>query len=988
MPNQFNNTTFSTTYKDDFRDSDHYHRILFNSGRALQARELTQSQTITQKEVERFGKHIFKEGSVVLPGNLTLDTNYEYVKLETADTTGFAVGDEITGGTSSVKAKILRIEPQDGVDPATFYIKYTDTSAATTNVTAIRFTNGETLSNGTTSIQAQVISTTANPHAGVGSKASVAGGTYFTRGHFVLVDQQTIIVDKYSNEPNDVIGMQIVEDIVTVSDTDALYDNQNNNIPNLTAPGADRYRIRLFLTLESLLDSGDSFFPINKIVNGVLQEEVDQTEYSIIGDEIAQRTKEESGDYVVEGYKSVLLNGDSDSVLNCKIEPGIAYVDGYRVSIRSNTNLLVNKPRETEVVEETISANYGNYIIVNGASSSTIQGIPNIDTFQEWNLRSATGYGGSTIGTARIRAVSKDGSNYRYYIFDVQMTAGQKFSSVRSIGSSTVNFADLVLESGVAVIKEATNNNLFFLTNKIRPALIDDITLTVQRRFSGTTDGSGQLDLSGQLGIDESFSNQTSWIVAVDSAGDASILTGASASGGVVTTGRSQVDDIEVLALVDKTGSAVTVRSKTSTTTTETGVTLDSADGVIYAELANPDIISVGSVLDGTTGADVEPRFRLDNGQRDNFYYNGRLILVPGQTAPASVDVTYTYYAHGAGDLFAVNSYAATDYASIPKYTQRDGVKVDLRNALDFRPYKANDAASYTTANINELPQNTDTIVADTTYYKGRRDSLVITSDGDLEYIEGIQSLDNAITPSTPGNAMKLKEFTLFPYTDDREDTRETFIQNRRYTMRDITAIENRISNIEEVTTLNMLEMATASLEVLDSAGNNRFKNGFFADNFKDFVFSAAEDVEYNASIDLINQILVPDVVTNGSVLVYDSDNALSTNVTLSGNLLTLDYSETNLIDQNICSGTENVNPFEVYTFVGNLELEPARDVWNETVNVTRVVSRVRTVGARGTAVNGNNFSGGNDGGTAGPGFSLSRNENGGFNANGGTWLG
>ena len=46
MATTLTDTTFSTTYKDDFLDSDNYHRILFNSGRLLQARELTQLQTI------------------------------------------------------------------------------------------------------------------------------------------------------------------------------------------------------------------------------------------------------------------------------------------------------------------------------------------------------------------------------------------------------------------------------------------------------------------------------------------------------------------------------------------------------------------------------------------------------------------------------------------------------------------------------------------------------------------------------------------------------------------------------------------------------------------------------------------------------------------------------------------------------------------------------------------------------------------------------
>ena len=52
----FNKSTFETTYKDDFDSSDNFHRILFNSGRALQARELTQMQTIIQEEIARLTK--------------------------------------------------------------------------------------------------------------------------------------------------------------------------------------------------------------------------------------------------------------------------------------------------------------------------------------------------------------------------------------------------------------------------------------------------------------------------------------------------------------------------------------------------------------------------------------------------------------------------------------------------------------------------------------------------------------------------------------------------------------------------------------------------------------------------------------------------------------------------------------------------------------------------------------------------------------------
>ena len=87
MTVKFTENLFEKTYKDDFADSNNYHRILFNSGRALQARELTQMQTIIQQELATFGRNIFKEGANVLPSGVTLNTRYEFIKLDTSTNT-------------------------------------------------------------------------------------------------------------------------------------------------------------------------------------------------------------------------------------------------------------------------------------------------------------------------------------------------------------------------------------------------------------------------------------------------------------------------------------------------------------------------------------------------------------------------------------------------------------------------------------------------------------------------------------------------------------------------------------------------------------------------------------------------------------------------------------------------------------------------------------------------------------------------------------
>ena len=60
-------------YYEDYDETKNFHRILFKPGYAVQAREVTQLQTILQKQVERHGEHLFKNGSIVLGCELNYD---------------------------------------------------------------------------------------------------------------------------------------------------------------------------------------------------------------------------------------------------------------------------------------------------------------------------------------------------------------------------------------------------------------------------------------------------------------------------------------------------------------------------------------------------------------------------------------------------------------------------------------------------------------------------------------------------------------------------------------------------------------------------------------------------------------------------------------------------------------------------------------------------------------------------------------------------
>ena len=74
-------------YYDDFEcaggaKNKNFHRVLFRPGFPVQARELTQLQSILQNQIERHGRHMFKEGSMVIPGDIAFDFEYDFVKVQ------------------------------------------------------------------------------------------------------------------------------------------------------------------------------------------------------------------------------------------------------------------------------------------------------------------------------------------------------------------------------------------------------------------------------------------------------------------------------------------------------------------------------------------------------------------------------------------------------------------------------------------------------------------------------------------------------------------------------------------------------------------------------------------------------------------------------------------------------------------------------------------------------------------------------------------
>lgn len=989
MPNTFNNTTFSTTYYDDWKDSDHYHQLLFNDARTLQARELTQLQTVINKDIKKFADNIFKEGAVVKPGGITVNDEYEFVKLNTttgATPTSSYVGYTVTGATSGIQAKIVEVVNAGASTPATLYVVYTDLNGASQQ----RFTPGETLNIvGQDDVVVQTTNSTSDPAVGQGTQANIGDSIYYVKGHFVFCEKQSYIMNRYSPTAFDSLVLKIVEDIITTADDTGLFDNSGGT-PNLSAPGADRYRIRLILDVSSNMDSDTNFIRIADVYNGKVVNIVDENDaYNIPSDIIATRIKENSGDYLVNPFslKFELDSANSSTQLDAILGSGTAVISGYRVNSQFDETFTIPRAQDTQTeTGEQVPTAFGNYVKV---LTSAIQGLPNINVFQQYNLYTGTALGGAQAGKARIRAVTEDGANYKFHLFDIDLDPGVNFRNIKSIGDSAdTSYIDITQENGVSVLYETNKNHLLFPTPYVRPNNFANISLTYQQYFSGTTDGAGNLTINVTDVTNETFDNTADWLV-VRTAGlpDATYTISSGGTGSTSTTfaGLDLSTAYEIFAYVKK-ASGVASRTKTLTTSTVSAVasTTDSDGNTVYS-LGQPDIYKLDSVrIASSTGNDVIGRFELDNGQRDNFYDIGRLVLKGGQSAPTTIYAKFRHFEHGAtGEFFSSKSYTGqVNYEDVYSYRRNDGTVINLNDVLDFRPVK-NTSGTFSggDARVHYLPQPTDTVETDITYYLPRKDIITADKLGQFSYIKGKSSL-SPVYPEQPAESMLLYSVAMNPYTLSDSDLSVIREDHRRYTMKDIGKLDKRIDDLEEVTTLTLLETDLSNINVLDSAGAVRAKTGFFVDNFKTDTYSDIDNIGYRASlsgstnkpyntnkswetnwggsvVQFSDDTLQPSFSLDNIRLVYDSDQ--SSNVIRKGSTVLLKYSDATLIKNEEATGTINVNPFDVVVSTGTITLSPSSDNWYDkeveqktidTQTTTKVVSKQQSTSVTRKVVN------------------------------------
>ena len=545
-------------YYDDFDDTKNFNRVLFRPGYAVQARELTQLQTLLQSQIGKFGDHIFKNGSVVKGCEFKLDSERAFVKIADAtvdnDTLADYIGDTVTGGTTGITAVIIDTATgteAESPDLNTLYLRYTSGDGSTT---AVHFSGGETLTvtsttagrNGDTFVVDDTYDEEEpiNSYWGLSSALTVEDGIVYLDGKFVNHTTQTIILSKYSKFPTVKVGFEVEESTISPEDDQTLLDPAQGSF-NFAAPGADRYQVSTTLVAYEPNDTiPPTFNQLVDIVSGSVQRVYTTNIYGELGKNMARRTYDESGNYAVRQFPVLIkehlnvdgnnglreLNtvdperGGSKDLLAIGLEAGKAYVRGYEHETFQTEYVVVPKGLTTVSQQEIpISTAYGNYILVD-----EFCGMWDLNTGDKVSLRSAAQgaitdgtfsaatAAGSEVGTARVKqivyesgTVGTAAAEYRLYLYDIAMSSGD-FKDVRGIyyNDTADGHADIVLVDGNAVLQETSFNKSLYriparATKTIAPSAVYDNSFIYTKEFDGELNANGQVTIT--LTGDETF---------------------------------------------------------------------------------------------------------------------------------------------------------------------------------------------------------------------------------------------------------------------------------------------------------------------------------------------------------------------------------------------------------------------------------------------------------------------------------------------------
>jgi hypothetical protein len=676
-------------YYDDFNESKKFHRILFKPGYAVQARELTQLQSILQNQVNKFGDHIFKNGAIVSGCDVQIDNELSYVKID-ANAAGNASLPSYIGatveGSNGLKAVIVDAVDATASDPGTLYLRYTSGDGSTNTV---HFIGTETLTvvsdnvsydGDEFTVQALEVDTEVltNNYWGRATRMTLGDGILYIDGKFVLHTSQTIYLSKYTHNPSGSVCVAADEQNIDSGDDETLLDPAQGTY-NFTAPGADRYYVSTllkFFAAGTVIDDG--YYEVATVVLGGLNRTHTSDIYAKLGDNLARRTYDESGNYTVKSFPVLVREhlddttnnglyteelGGSTDLLAVGLEAGKAYVRGYEYETRQTEYAFTEKGIDTvKKYSVPISSAYGNYVVVTdykGVLPLDGSKISLRDAAQNGVSGSQTAAQGSEIGSARVRhieyvsgTVGSAAAVYNIYVYDVQMTTGN-FADVDGLYYSTSGTKDGYADVVESVLKSAQYNKLLYrmpsrATKTIRPAPSGnyETSLYYTKVYTGVsiTSGAGSITLSGN----EFFIQNTD--DAIESYINNNLLMVRDTDGEIIDLTTGTVDALDASAQIlsftalEDSGSSVFTDTVTIYATVEVNLAAPLVKTLNRARYVAFDLSHkiLASAVDVSTETFTYTAHGYSSGDAV-VYYNG------GGTSVAGLTSGTTYYVISAG---------------------------------------------------------------------------------------------------------------------------------------------------------------------------------------------------------------------------------------------------------------------------------------------------------------------------------------------------
>jgi len=917
-------------YFDDFDPSKQYNRILFRPSRAIQARELTQIQSILQDQIEKFGSNIYKEGSIIQGVNISPVDNLYFIKLtdyvnltdESGNTLSLidlipraptieeiAANDNltendagilrkytVTGRSTGLTAEIIQAsEGYESRNPdlKTLYITYLGSSTTAEGQKQV-FESGEVLDviDPDGNAIGTVTVTSFSGHSGRSYGVICETGVVFQRGIFAFVEAQSLIVSKYDNQPDNIsVGFDISERIVTSSEDSSLLDNAQN-FNNRNAPGADRLKITPVLSAYASDAEPEEFFSLMRFKRGLAVNIRATTQFNSIEKEIARRTYDESGDYIVSGFKTALetFEGAPYAVVG----PGKAYVKGFEVQTYAPQYYELEPVQTTTTkINQQTGVEYGNYFYAPALNDNyRLDGT-------RYNLKNDIAGLNTVIGSCSIRSVDKvageDG--YRIYVYAVEKKAEYKNTVIDGVGDTPVTGGIKNSGKGAAIASvgqlgvNSLSNISFVRRTRIEPT-IEGAVSTLTLYHGNNTQVVDYPDEETRVVVIDQNENE------VDVLTTTIAYDNESNEVGVQVQLASTIEQGAVVYFDELVSNTVADSKVSYNVYVNTSISSDTQQSYKRASLGLPDAYELISVTGLYTGTDYTSDYVLIPNQKDGYYDISYIELKSGgqsplpdesQTGnpPEALVVNFKVFKRdstiGAGYL-TVDSYVNVEKSDIPTYTAGNGIVYDLASAFDFRPYAtvqgmtyaisasgAPTAPSYTdmvdatsakSINATVSPANNTFVTANIEHYVSRIDSIIASDSGEIRYVKGTEA-DNPKAPIT-NDAFVLAEVEI-PSNPVTTRGQYAAVLNKKqyvqgYTMKEIARIDRQVTRLTNFMQLSILEMDAKDALILDANGNNRFKNGFIVDNFKNLKIADVTNPYFKAAVDKGRERLMPAV--------------------------------------------------------------------------------------------------------------------------------